>query len=490
MRIPLRALPAVAILSVAAADVQESRTTALPPPLEAASEAEQESIGRLSSAPPTLDAACSGRTLVSQLAQSAEFEEAMRIKARTGYMPTAAERAQILLRIEGEQLASLTSALGAFSRRAPTAALIYGRAPPEAVPAGRSGQPINCIWLVEPGGIVASAQYAEDGLTAPVLWAGLRVSSSARRGRRTAAGCEPSAPPLGVERPPGPDVQEVLRAAARRLLPPAIAGALERQAEGRLIVVPTLDYRAVPFAALPLSDAALIDRFAIVVAPGYTSIVTAARTGAAASAALPEARSGLVVGEPSLPARECWDPLPHARAEAEYLRGRIGAANVLVGPDASFAEVTSRLRRGAGDLRLIYFATHGVADQVNPADGGYLALANRHLRGADIRPLRFARRPLVVMSACETGLGRTFAQGMFGLADLWRAAGASQVVMSSWRVSDSGTRQLMGHFVDELEAGRWQGAEFALARAMRRLRERNPDPAVWASFNIYGDPSG
>ena len=93
------------------------------------------------------------------------------------------------------------------------------------------------------------------------------------------------------------------------------------------------------------------------------------------------------------------------------------------------------------------------------------------------------------MSACQSGLGKTFPQGMFGLIEVWRNAGASQIIASLWNVDDEGTGKLMKNFVDLLAESGFDDAEFAMAKAMRDVRKTNPHPLIWASFNVFGEPT-
>ncbi|MER8865666.1 CHAT domain-containing protein [Mesorhizobium sp. M0751] len=125
-----------------------------------------------------------------------------------------------------------------------------------------------------------------------------------------------------------------------------------------------------------------------------------------------------------------------------------------------------------------------MTDPENPADGSFLALTKSHLTGAALRKmkLKFVQGPIVVMSACFSGLGKVFPGGVY--TDFWLKAGASQVVVSLWAVSDAGTRDLMALFAAEMSkqfengATNANGAETALALAMRGLKATERDPAV------------
>ena len=62
---------------------------------------------------------------------------------------------------------------------------------------------------------------------------------------------------------------------------------------------------------------------------------------------------------------------------------------------------------------------------------------------------------LVVLSACETALGRVLrGEGLTGMTRAWMYAGAPRVVASLWRVDDAGTLRLMDRFYAELADGK------------------------------------
>jgi CHAT domain-containing protein len=191
----------------------------------------------------------------------------------------------------------------------------------------------------------------------------------------------------------------------------------------------------------------------------------------------------LVVGDPDLSRDPKWlfPSLPGARSEASEV-GRLLGVPVLLGPAATRTAVTAAISRPDG-LDLIYLATHAITDPENPQDGSFVALAGGHLYTRDIEKTKLKGRPLVVLSACETGRGKAFDGGIFGMALAWHYAGADSVVTSLWNVNDAATRDLMVDFMNLVQT---VPPSRALAEAMRKQRVTRPEPANWASFAVYG----
>ena len=204
----------------------------------------------------------------------------------------------------------------------------------------------------------------------------------------------------------------------------------------------------------------------------------------------------LIVGNPDMgwDKTSCWSPLPSAEAEARYAAQQFNSGRALLKRDASFSRVMRELKRAQSTVKYVYLATHGVSDAVNPADGSFLALSNGQLTGASLRPLRFTNAPLVVLSACQTGLGKTFPGGLFGLAQAWFHAGAQKTLMTLWNVNDGATGSLMRIFNEKLRARHptsidVDSAEIVLAEAIREFKKQSPDPATWAGIAMYGVPA-
>jgi hypothetical protein len=93
---------------------------------------------------------------------------------------------------------------------------------------------------------------------------------------------------------------------------------------------------------------------------------------------------------------------------------------------------------------------------------------------------------LVVLSACETGVGAvSYVDGtLVGLRTAALAAGAACCVASLWNVDDAATARLMSHFYDALNDGYRPGA--ALRAAQLRIRKQLPDPYYWAGWVADG----
>jgi CHAT domain-containing protein/tetratricopeptide (TPR) repeat protein len=109
------------------------------------------------------------------------------------------------------------------------------------------------------------------------------------------------------------------------------------------------------------------------------------------------------------------------------------------------------------------------------------------LTAYDVLSIDLHRTELVVLSACETGLGQVMSgEGVFGLRRTFAVAGARSLVMSLWKVPDAETGVFMGLFYRRLLNGVPRAQ--ALRETQLELRGRFEDPFVWAAFICQGDP--
>jgi len=111
----------------------------------------------------------------------------------------------------------------------------------------------------------------------------------------------------------------------------------------------------------------------------------------------------------------------------------------------------------------------------------------------EIALLNLRGTELVVLSACQTGLGDvSLGEGVYGLRRAFLYAGARTLVTSLFEVPDRDTRDLMKHFYRNLAAAQTKAVAFHGAqRAMlqhRRQANGAAHPFFWASFVLVGDP--
>jgi hypothetical protein len=152
-----------------------------------------------------------------------------------------------------------------------------------------------------------------------------------------------------------------------------------------------------------------------------------------------------------------------------------------------------------GDYRLLHFATHTFIDDVYPElsrieltavdpDGRY---RDPYLYSFDLPHLDLPR-DLIVLSSCETGIGKGVdGEGLISLTYSLMAGGTKRIVASLWAVNGESTAVLMERFYRGLLADRLSPAE-ALRQAQISMwkDERWTSPSNWGAFVFAGDWQG
>jgi CHAT domain-containing protein len=189
------------------------------------------------------------------------------------------------------------------------------------------------------------------------------------------------------------------------------------------------------------------------------------------------------------------DRLKYSRTEAETILSLVPATERSSALDfaASRATATSP---DLAQYRMVHFATHGLLNNVHPElSGVVLSLVDEKgadtdgfLRLHDIFNLNLPAE-LVVLSACETGLGKDVqGEGLVGLTRGFMYAGAKRVVVSLWSVNDTATAELMKRFYQQmLEKGVNPVAALRAAQLEMLKSEQWKAPYYWAAFVVQGE---
>jgi CHAT domain-containing protein len=208
-----------------------------------------------------------------------------------------------------------------------------------------------------------------------------------------------------------------------------------------------------------------------------------------------------------------WPPLPYTRREVEGIASLFpeGTVRTFLGAEALEEQIKSLDR----DTRILHIAAHGHTDEHLPSSS-FIALTipegvtrddteserdNGLLQVWEIFEHVRIDADLVVLSACESGLGQELGtEGLIGLTRAFQYAGARSVVASLWSVADQSTSELMIRFYRHLRDGlskdeALRAAQIELIRGPievtdadgRKVRIDASAPYYWAAFQIFGD---
>jgi len=200
-----------------------------------------------------------------------------------------------------------------------------------------------------------------------------------------------------------------------------------------------------------------------------------------------------------------WPRLPGTAAEADAVSKAYKGLNVFRA-GAATEEAVKKLK----GPKILHLATHGFflpdeepealpgattapAPVENPMLRSGLAFsgANKLASGADdglltaleASGLDLEGTKLVVLSACETGVGKvTNGDGVYGLRRSLVIAGAESLVMSMWEVDDFATKDLMAGFYKKLAAGSPRSAALRETQLELLSKPKYAHPFYWAAF--------
>lgn len=198
--------------------------------------------------------------------------------------------------------------------------------------------------------------------------------------------------------------------------------------------------------------------------------------------------------------------LPGTRAEVEsigkLLKSKGVAAKTYLG-----SNVTKKNIYASRKTDILHFATHGYwLDEKSSKKtytpyaslshsallltgaqlkdkNGYRLRRDGILTAAEIQNMDLFGTRLVVLSACETGLGEVVpGEGIYGLKRAFQRAGVKYLVSSLWKVDDKATQKFMQHFYGFLVQDKEVSSAFE--RAVKMIRTEYPEPYYWGAFAL------
>ncbi len=201
-------------------------------------------------------------------------------------------------------------------------------------------------------------------------------------------------------------------------------------------------------------------------------------------------------GKPGVTTRRFVIPrLPYTRQEADRLLALAPKNDTLRALDFRANRATA-LSPELGQYRYVHIATHGILDSERPGLSSLvLSLVDEQgraqdgfLRANDIYNLKLPAE-LVVLSACQTGLGKEIrGEGLVGLTRGFMYAGAARVVVSLWSVNDRATADLMSAFYQKmLRQGERPAAALRAAQIEMWRQKQWRSPYYWAAFTLQGE---
>jgi len=236
-------------------------------------------------------------------------------------------------------------------------------------------------------------------------------------------------------------------------------------------------------------------RIAVLADPVFTADDPRVRPAALGQ---PNAASAKATGDANFRGtRQALGDLPRllaSRDEASAIAKADPRADVTVttGFGVDRARTLTALENG---YQVVHLATHGILNDEHPLLSGIVtslvddrgARQDGFLRAQDVYDTRVAAE-VVVLSACETALGRLLrGEGITGLVHAFLHAGADSIVASRWRVEDAATQRLMSVFYKSLLVD-GTSVSAALRKAQIQLFKSRPTsaPFFWAAFEVQG----
>ncbi len=292
-------------------------------------------------------------------------------------------------------------------------------------------------------------------------------------------------------------------------------GPLEAEVKGKKKIYVSLDgvYNQINLYTLKKAGSDfLINQYDIILIGNARDIVSSSNKGNAPG------KKATLIGDPDYGGDKSLTPLPATKTEVDGINTVLKSSGYQVA-EYTQKDATENNLKLSKDLSILHIATHGFffpdiekaswpigvsadnakdnvllrsglvltgvmeTDKMNPTMD---SVSNGVMTSYEAMNLDLKGTKLVVLSACETGLGEVKAgEGVYGLQRAFLVAGADALIMSLWKVDDAATQQLMNNFyANWIKNGDKQKA---FKQAQLQLMTKYKEPFYWGAFVMMED---
>ena len=276
------------------------------------------------------------------------------------------------------------------------------------------------------------------------------------------------------------DVKEPAQKLYKILIQPFEAELRELKID-TIIYAPDGQLRYIPLSALHDGKQWLVERYRVnnITAESLTSFTPK-------PLAKPRILAGAFGGKAGDKTRAGFDGLPATLIEVQKIASLF--PNTTTFTEAEFSKQITETK--ANSHTILHLATHGQLSVGTPEDSFILFGNGEKATIREIQDWSLSNVDLVILSACQSGIGSKLGTGVeiLGLGYQMQAAGARVAIASLWLVNDVGTQALMTAFYSELQKG-----DVTVTEALRRAQVsliKSPQynhPNYWSAFFAIGN---
>jgi CHAT domain-containing protein len=291
------------------------------------------------------------------------------------------------------------------------------------------------------------------------------------------------------------DANEVLSNLYLQLLPDSIGIQAASASVKKLIIIPDGQLNMLPFAALKTPQGKyLLEQAAIQYIPSVSSLllIKSSERVFDADNRYPIQKEPInIMGNPDFKGRYTTtvagvtetvslDPLPGTAREVEAISRLFKTGNW----QQQQVRTDSVLRRTK--VKMVHLATHGYSNMENGMQS-FVAFSDGPLYAAQLfEEAGILKTKMVVLSACETGLGNITKDSPIGLTTAFLVGGANSVVSTLWSIDDDASAALMVGFYEQVQAGKDIATALRLAQLDLMKNPKWASPFFWAAFKQTG----